>query len=92
MQSLPYRTLVRFPALCVATGRKPSAQYQDIAAGLFTKGVSIGRRAVGWPSDEVDAIITARVAGWSDTELKQLVQHLHDQRKTAAARLLGGAQ
>ena len=43
--------------------------------------MSLGARAVGWPSDEVDAINSARIAGKTDEEIRTLVAKLEDDRK-----------
>jgi hypothetical protein len=43
--------------------------------------VSLGARAVGWPSDEVDAINSARIAGKTDEEIRALVAKLEADRK-----------
>jgi len=42
--------------------------------------VQIGQRAKGWPDYEVRAINTARVAGKSDDEIRELVKLLHSKR------------
>jgi prophage regulatory protein len=55
--------------------------YSQINDGTFPKPVSIGLRCVAWPDYEVNAIIQARIAGRSESELRQLVQHLHEERK-----------
>ncbi|CAM8650617.1 AlpA Predicted transcriptional regulator [Comamonadaceae bacterium] len=71
----------RMPAVKAETGHRSHASiYNAIQAGLFTKPVQIGRRAVGWPSDEVKAINAARIAGKTEAEIKELVQRLHLKR------------
>jgi prophage regulatory protein len=63
------------------TGHRSHASiYAAIKAGLFTKPVPIGQRAVGWPSDEIDAINTARIAGMQEPEIRELVTRLHAKR------------
>ena len=44
------------------TGLSRSTIYQRIADGEFPAPVSIGARAVGWPSDAIDAWIADRIA------------------------------
>ena len=74
-------SILRMPAVKAETGHKSHASiYNAIKAGLFTKPVHIGRRSVGWPSIEVDAINTARIAGKSDGEIRELVIRLHAKR------------
>ena len=73
--------ILRMPAVKAATGHRSHASiYQAIRNGLFTKQVQIGQRAVGWPSDEVQAVVNARVAGHSEGQIKALVQSLHASR------------
>ena len=74
----------RLPAVLRERGRSRSAHYLDIQQGLFTKPVSIGARAVGWPAHEVAALNAARIAGKSDDEIRELVVRLEAARKNAA--------
>jgi prophage regulatory protein len=47
----------------------------------MTRPVKLGARAAAWPSDEVEAIVQARIAGAKDADLRKLVDKLHAQRK-----------
>jgi prophage regulatory protein len=76
-------TILRLPAVNRATGNSRSTHYLRITQGLFTKPVSIGPRAVGWPSSEVEAINAARIAGKTEGEIRALVLKLEAARKTA---------
>ncbi|AFL73542.1 MULTISPECIES: helix-turn-helix transcriptional regulator [Thiocystis] len=78
------RTILRLPAVLRERGRSRSAHYLDIQEGLFTHPVSIGARAVGWPSDEVAALNAARIAGKTDAQIRALVIALEAARKMAA--------
>ena len=75
----------RLPATVAATGRRKSAHYNDINDGLFTKPVRIGRRAVGWPRSETQAIVAARISGATDDEIRALVRRLEAARKARIA-------
>lgn len=77
-------TILRLPAVLRERGRSRSAHYLDIQVGLFTRPVSIGARAVGWPSHEVAALNAARIAGKTDAQIRALVVALEDARKSAA--------
>ncbi len=67
-------SVLRMPQVKAETGHRSHASiYNAVNAGLFTKPVPIGRRAVGWPSDEVEAINAARIAGKTDKEIRELV-------------------
>ena len=78
------QTILRLPAVLRERGRSRSAHYGDIRLGLFTRPVTIGRRAVGWPVNEVAALNAARIAGKSDDEIRALVVKLEAARKAAA--------
>ena len=87
-------SILRMPAVKAETGHRSHATiYNAIRAGLFTKPVQIGERAVGWPSFEVQAINAARIAGKTDPEIRELVARLHAQRVDlpAALRALSSA-
>ena len=74
-------SILRMPAVKAETGHRSHASiYNAIKAGLFTTGVAIGQRSKGWPSDEVQAINAARIAGKSEAEIKELVNRLHAKR------------
>lgn len=74
-------SILRMPAVKAETGHRSHASiYTAIKAGLFTTGVVIGQRSVGWPSEEVQAINAARIAGKSDSEIRELVTKLHAKR------------
>ncbi len=76
-------TILRIPAVKSESGLSRSTIYLRIAQGLWTKPVSLGARAVGWPSDEVAAINAARIAGKTDEEVRTLVTKLEAARKAA---------
>jgi len=60
--------------------RSTASIYNNIRDGLWTKPVNIGQRSVGWPSEEVEAINKARIAGANNGQLRQLVKQLHAKR------------
>lgn len=66
----------RAPKVLTDTGRGKSSLYSDINAGLFTPPIKIGSRASAWPDYEVQAIINARIAGFSENQIRQLVTKL----------------
>lgn len=71
----------RLPAVKFQSGLSRSTLYLRIAQGLWTKPISLGARAVGWPSSEVEAINAARIAGKTDDEIRALVVKLEAARK-----------
>jgi prophage regulatory protein len=73
--------LLRIGAVKAETGeRSNSSVYANIREGLFPKSVRIGKRAVGWPEDEVKAVCIARIAGKPEDEIRELVRFLVDRR------------
>ncbi len=77
------RTILRLPAVKAESGLSRSTIYLRISQKLWTRPVSLGARAVGWPSDEVAAINAARIAGKRDEEIRALVESLEAARKDA---------
>ena len=74
-------SILRMPAVKAETGHRSHASiYNAIRDGLFTTGVAIGQRSKGWPSEEVQAINAARIAGKSEAEIRELVKRLHAKR------------
>ena len=61
-------TILRIPAAKTQSGYSRSTIYLRIAQGLWTKPVSLGPRAVGWPSNEIEALNAARISGKTDTK------------------------
>ena len=82
-------SILRMPAVKAETGHRSHATvYNAINAGLFTKPVKISERSVGWPDYEVEAICAARIAGQTESEIKELVIRLHTQRVDRLASLV----
>ena len=84
--------ILRINEVKMATGHRSHVSiYNAINAGLFTKPVPIGSRSVGWPSTEVFAINAARVAGQSNSEIRELVVKLEQARIDAFKSLYPGS-
>lgn len=79
--------ILRLGAVLATTGQSRSPHYEAVAEGLFTRPVKVGKRAVGWPSHEVAAIVRARIRGASESDIRKLVAKLHADR-TAEAEVL----
>jgi prophage regulatory protein len=75
-------TIVRIKYVMEESGHPRSTLYLRISQGLFTKPISLGSRAVGWPEHEIDTINAARIAGMSNDEIRELVIELEATRKT----------
>ena len=53
-----------------------SSTYDLVYSGLLTPPVRAGKRSVGWPLNEIDALYAERVRGAALSEIKALVQRL----------------
>ena len=76
--------ILRLPAVKSYTGLSRSTIYLRIKEGTFPSSVSLGARAVGWPSAEIDALNNARIAGKSEDEIRALVIDLENERNSRA--------
>ena len=88
-QPIAANTILRRKQVEAETGLSRSTIYLYVARGLWTKPVSLGARAVGWPASDVAAINAARIAGRAEADIRGLVAKLHAQRGVAAASLAG---
>lgn len=75
--------LLRLPEVIKATGLKKTRIYNDIRESVFPSPISLGGRAVAWPSNEIEALNKARIAGASVEELRMLVLNFELSRKAA---------
>lgn len=78
------KSLHRIRALCARIGFGRSTVYERIADGTITPPIRIGPKWSAWPSDEIDALLDARIAGWSDDQIRELVKRLVAERPHAA--------
>ncbi len=79
-------TILRLPTVKAESGLSRSTIYLRIAQGLWTKPVSLGGRAVGWPASEVATLNAARISGKSNSEIRDLVVKLDAARKMFGVR------
>lgn len=83
--------IYRRPEVELARGSNRSTIYSEIKDGLFTKPVKLSARSVGWPEAEVHAVNAARIAGWSDDDIRALVKRLEARRANAMVDLAEAA-
>ncbi len=72
--------LLRRPKVLEIQGIGKTNLQNRMNEGLFPKPISIGGRAVAWPSCEVESITNALIAGKSPSEIRQLVTYLMEKR------------
>lgn len=74
---------MRINAVIERTATPKSSLYASISHGKFTRPIKLGERSSAWLESEVTAIINARIAGKSSTEIKALVLQLEAKRLNA---------
>lgn len=70
----------RLPDVLTTFGVSRSHVYQQVKDGLFIRPIKLGKRAVGWPSNEISTLLSARIAGQSNEQIKSLVSSLESSR------------
>lgn len=73
--------IVRVREVVTGSGLAKSTLYLRVHQGLWTKPISLGARASGWPDYEVNILNAARIAGKCNEEIRLLVQELEAKRK-----------
>lgn len=71
--------------------RSRSSHLRDIENGYCTTPIKIGPRSVVWLANELEQIRAARIAGLPASEIKKLVNRLHEERLETHKALIGGA-
>ena len=79
--------ILRMPEVLERYGKKETAVRDAIDAGLFPRFVQLGGGCIGLPEQELEQIICARIAGFSDDEIKRLVIQIHEKRLADAVAL-----
>jgi prophage regulatory protein len=74
-------TLLRLDAVLERRGRSRSQLYREVQLGLCPAPIRPqGTKIACWPSDEIDAVNQAEIAGASPDEIRSLVRELVAQR------------
>lgn len=69
--------LIRFREGKDRSAMGTTAVYEAIKRGTWPRQIKIGTRASGFIEAEVDAVLAARAAGWTDDRIRDLVQQLY---------------
>jgi prophage regulatory protein len=80
--------VIRKPEVCNLAGISNTSLFEQTKSGLFPPPISIGARAVGFISHEIQTVLAARSVGKSDDEIRQIVKALIKQRETSTNDLL----
>jgi len=76
--------IVRTTAARKALGLSHGHFYVRLKQGLVPQSVALGKRARGYPSDELERVARAMVAGWMDEKIATLVSEMAKQRQINA--------
>jgi len=79
----PDTGILRLPDVMSLTGHSRSTVWHRSKIGLLPRPVKLGAHTTGWPSAEIAAINTARIAGANDDDIRALVADLHAKRTDA---------
>jgi len=87
---MQYQSLrvIKKPEIKVITGDSTTTQFEKIRDGLLPKYINLGLRSVGLFEHECLTIVSARAAGKSDNEIREIVKALIKQREQSANDLL----
>lgn len=83
--------ILRKPELQERYPRADSTIDLDVKNGVLTTPVALGKRCVGWPEHEADAIIAARISGATEDEVRELVRRLMAKRQALRKSVLSAA-
>jgi prophage regulatory protein len=73
--------LIKLSPVLGLTAKSRTSHYSDIKNGLMTEPVRLGENSVAWPEHEILTINAARIAGKSNSEIRELVSQLMTQRQ-----------
>jgi prophage regulatory protein len=76
--------VIRLSEVVSICGRSKTSIYLDCLKGVFPPPISLGERAKGYLEHEMNAVLIARVQGYSECQIKELVSSLVESRKHLA--------
>jgi prophage regulatory protein len=76
--------MIRLPELIKRSGLSRTSIQRAVANGILPRAVAVSERCRAWPSNEIDAVLQARIAGRSDEELRELVRAMIAAREHVA--------
>lgn len=74
--------ILRKPQAMEALGLPLSSFNLRVKQRLITSPISLGARAVGWPSSEIDSLVAAICSGATKNQIEALVIDLEHKRQT----------
>ena len=80
--------MLRIKEIMTRLGSSRQTIYNKIKKGLFVSPVHIGEHSSRWPSNEVDKILAAHIAGRDDEFIMTLIKQLIKERQDGIKKLL----
>ena len=78
--------LMRLPRVQETLGMGKATVYDHIKEGLLPPPVNVGPKSSAWPSNEIERVVAARIAGKSDAEVRVIVERMVGERQHALSR------
>ena len=78
-------SILRRPEVQARLGLPRASLRDEINRGVVTPPLPLGERSVGWPSCEIDQIVSAIIGGWSLEQRQSLVKRLLAERQAHRA-------
>ena len=73
--------LLRLPEAISLIGLSRATFYKQVKDGLLPTQIHLGANSVAWLHHELEMILSARISGCSDSELKDMVSKIINNRK-----------
>ena len=70
------RRMLRMPDMTAKTGLRGVTVYKHVRLGILPKPIKLGERVSAWLESEVEMVLSARIAGKTNDEIKLLVSGL----------------
>jgi len=74
--------LLKRPSVSGASLLSKTALYEAIKQGTFPPPVKLAKRCVAWPKQEVDKWLSAKCAGYSEQQMRDLIKSMLESRTT----------
>jgi prophage regulatory protein len=86
------KRLIRIRDVSRLTGLAKSTVHEHVARGLMPPAIKISRSWGAWWDREIDQLVGARIAGFTNDQIRELVTRLVAERLNAAPEGIGGEQ
>jgi prophage regulatory protein len=74
--------LLRLPQVLNLIKLSRATFYKQVKDGTFPPQIHLGTNSVAWLSHEIESVLAARICGYTEAELKELVLTIIAKRET----------